>query len=71
MEELDKEFLYVNALSEGLGSNDIALDRGQLGKGVVVRFHRAGNKLLLIQPNLAFRANTDNEKERNSIGFWR
>ena len=67
VEELDKEFLYVNALSEGLGSNDIALDRGQLGKGVVVRFHRAGNKLLLIQPNLAFRANTDNEKERNSI----
>ena len=67
VEELDKEFLYVNALSEGLGSNDIALDRGQLGKGVVVRFHRAGNKLLLIQPNLAYRANTDNEKERNSI----
>jgi len=64
---LEEEFLYVNALSEGVGSNDIGLDRGQLGNGVVVFFKRAGNKLLLIQPNQRYRALTENEKEKNSI----
>ena len=33
---LDKEFLYVNALTAGVGSNDIGLDRGQLGDDRVV-----------------------------------
>lgn len=67
VEQLEEEFLYVNALSEGVGSNDIGLDRGQLGTGVVVFFKRAGNKLLLIQPNQRYRALTDNQKEKNSI----
>ena len=31
IENLDEEFLYVRSLSEGIGSNDIGLDRGQLG----------------------------------------
>ncbi|MBJ2173034.1 zinc-dependent metalloprotease [Aureibaculum sp. A20] len=67
IDKLDTEFLYVNALSEGLGSNDIGLDRGQLGDGVVVKFKKAGNKILLIQPNLSYRAITENEDERKSI----
>ncbi len=67
IDELDKELLYVNALSEGVGSNDIGLDRGQLGDGVVVKFQKAGNKILLIQPNQSYRAITDNEDERKSI----
>ncbi|NNC69311.1 MAG: DUF5117 domain-containing protein [Flavobacteriaceae bacterium] len=67
VDKLDIEFLYVNALSEGLGSNDIGLDRGQLGSGVVVKFQKAGNKLLLIQPNQRYRALTDNDEERRSI----
>ena len=65
--KLDKEFLYVNALSEGIGSNDIGLDRGQLGGGAVVKFQKAGNKILLIQPNQSYRAITENEDERKSI----
>ena len=65
--ELEKEFLYVNSLSSGIGSNDIGLDRGQLGNEQVVFFRRAGNKLLLIQPNLKFRALTDNDLERKSV----
>ncbi|MEM9686525.1 MAG: zinc-dependent metalloprotease [Bacteroidota bacterium] len=67
VDKLDTEFLYVHALSEGLGSNDIGLDRGQLGDGIVVTFKKAGNKLLLIQPNQNYRAITDNEEERKSI----
>ena len=67
VDKIDKEFLYVNALSQGLGSNDIGLDRGQLGGGAVVKFKKAGNKLLLIQPNQDYRAITDNVEERKSI----
>ena len=65
--KLNHEFLYVRSLSEGLGSNDIGLDRGQLGSGAVVKFQKAGNKILLIQPNQTYRALTDNEEERKSI----
>ncbi len=67
VEKLNTEFLYVRSLSEGVGSNDIGLDRGQLGDGVVVKFQKAGNKLLLIQPNLRYRAITKNDDERKSI----
>jgi hypothetical protein len=67
IENLENEFLYVNSLSQGIGSNDIGLDRGQLGDGVVVHFKKAGNKILLIQPNQNFRAITDNLEEKNSV----
>src|SRR5690349_17712562 len=52
----DTEFLYVNSLPAGVGSNDIGLDRGQLGGQRVVKFTRSGPRVLLIQPNYAFRA---------------
>lgn len=67
VDKLKEEFLYVNSLASGIGSNDIGLDRGQLGNERLVYFEKAGNKLLLIQPNLKFRANTDNVLERKSI----
>ena len=67
VKDLDKEFLYVSALSSGIGSNDIGLDRGQLGGERVVKFIKAGNKLLLVQPNQDYRALTDNDLERMSI----
>ena len=34
----DKEFLYIGSLPAGVGSNDIGLDRGQLGDEKVVQF---------------------------------
>lgn len=65
---LNEEFLYVPSLVSGVGSNDIGLDRGQLGNEKVVRFERFGNKVLLVQPNYAYRAlSTDNPDERRSI----
>ncbi|PWG04822.1 zinc-dependent metalloprotease [Polaribacter aquimarinus] len=67
IDKLDSEFLYVRSLSEGIGSNDIGLDRGQLGGGVVVHFKKAGNKILMVQPNQDYRAITDNEEEKNSV----
>ncbi|MGB2761354.1 MAG: DUF5117 domain-containing protein, partial [Maribacter stanieri] len=67
VDNLNKEFLYVYSLSSGIGSNDIGLDRGQLGDEQVVFFKKAGNKLLLVQPNMKYRAITDNVLERKSV----
>jgi len=65
--QIGKDFLYVHALRTGLGSNDIGLDRGQLGGGELVRFKRSGNRVLLMAPNLQFRAESKNALERQSV----
>ncbi len=64
---IGEEFLYVHSLRTGLGSNDIGIDRGQLGGSAVVKFIKSGKKLLLVQPNLKYRANTENSLERKSV----
>ena len=66
-DQLDQEFLYVNSLSAGIGSNDIGLDRGQLGEERIVKLKRAGDKILMIQPNLDYRAVSDNILERQAV----
>jgi len=68
--EIDKwntEFLYVESLPAGIGSNDIGLDRGQLGNSFVVRFDRTGPKVLLVAPNFDFRALTNNPDEKLAV----
>jgi hypothetical protein len=67
IDKLDTEFLYVNSLSAGVGSNDIGLDRGQLGRDRVVKFTRSGNKILLTHLNYKYRAISDNPDERQSV----
>src|SRR5689334_15862217 len=59
-----RELLYQSGLSAGVGSNDIGLDRGQLGATRIVRFERIGPRVLLIQENLDYRAGTDAPHER-------
>src|SRR3984893_17245739 len=68
--EIDKwnsEFLYQSGLSAGIGSNDIGLDRGQLGGTRIVRFERSGPKVLLVQENLDYRAISDDQAERRAV----
>ena len=65
--DFDNEFLYVNSMAAGMGSNDIGLDRGQLGSDRVVYFHRIGPKVLLIQQNYYYRANTNDPMEKKSV----
>ena len=68
--EIDKwnsEFLYVESLPAGIGSNDIGLDRGQLGNSFIVRFDRSGPRVLLVAPNYDFRATTDNPDEKRAV----
>jgi Met-zincin/Domain of unknown function (DUF5117) len=50
------EFLYLVSLPRGLGSNDLGLDRGQLGAERILRVERHGDRVLLVEPNLRYRA---------------
>ena len=54
---LEEDFLYIQSLRTGVGSNDIGLDRNQLGQTRVVRWVRSGNKVLLQEANTLYRAN--------------
>jgi len=65
--ETGKDFLLLDQLPYGLGSNDVGLDRGQLGRGRVVHFTRVGNKILLIQPNLDYRSSASDPAERIAV----
>ena len=67
IDKFDTEFLYVNSLPAGMGSNDIGLDRGQLGATRIVKFVRVGNKVLMMQPNYGYRAVSDNPAESESV----
>ena len=65
--KLDTEILYQTSLPAGLGSNDIGLDRGLLGETHIVKFSRVANKVLLIQPNYAYRAITTDAAEKRAV----
>ena len=67
IDEFDSPFLYQASLPRGIGSNDIGLDRGQLGATKVVRFLRSGPKVLLVEDNLRYRAASDDADERQAI----
>ena len=61
--KLETELLYVMSLPAGLGSNDIGLDRGLLGGGRIVKFSKIGKKVMLVEPNYAYRAISSSERE--------
>ncbi len=67
------DFIYTHSLPYGTGSNDLGLDRGQLagvgegGSSRIVHFERVGPKLLLVQPNLAFRSSASDPAELLSV----
>lgn len=61
------EFILQASLARGLGSNDIGLDRGQLGSTRLASFSRVGRKALLVASNTGYRAETDNAAERLAV----
>lgn len=67
IEHFEKPFIYYTGLPYGVGSNDIGLDRGQLGESRLVQFERYGNKVLLKQLNIRYRADTENVAEKLSV----
>jgi hypothetical protein len=54
-------------LPAGLGSNEIGLDRGQIGGSKIVSFQRVGKKILMTQPNYNFRAVTNDPREQKAV----
>jgi hypothetical protein len=65
--QLDTELLYYPTLAQGVGSNDIGLDRGRLSSEHIVKFQRSGPKILMVEPNYAYRALTDDPLERKAV----
>jgi len=61
------QFLFQSSLPYGVGSNDIGLDRGQLGRTRLITFERFGNKLMLKQLNTKYRAALGSVAEKQSI----
>jgi hypothetical protein len=67
IDKLELPFLYVNSLPAGLGSNDIGLDRGQIGDSRIVYFQKVGKKVLLTQPNYDYRAISNDPREQKAV----
>ena len=67
IDSFDTDLLYIESLAAGVGSNDIGLDRGQVGRTHLARFERVGPKVLLVQQNTRYRALSDNEDERRAV----
>ncbi len=67
VDKFDKEFLYVNSLPAGLGSNDIGLDRGLIGGSRIVAFNKVGKKLFMVQPNYSYRASSPDKNEQRAV----
>ncbi|MFT3932067.1 MAG: zinc-dependent metalloprotease [Chitinophagaceae bacterium] len=67
IDKLDSEILYQTSLPAGLGSNDVGLDRGVLGSTSIVKFSRIGRKVLMIEPNYDYRANTKDLAEKRAV----
>ena len=64
---LGQELLYITGAPTGLGSNDIGVDRGQIGGERIVRFQRIGNKVLMVQPNYGFRSSDTSVAARRGV----
>ncbi len=62
-----EEILYYPSLPAGMGQNDIGLNRGDLGPESVFTFQRVGPRVLMVEPNYAYRAVSDDPMERKSV----
>ena len=67
IDSFDKDFIYQSSMSRGVGSNDLGLDRGQLGLTRLVSFFRSGPKVLMIENNMGYRASTSNAAELAAV----
>jgi hypothetical protein len=62
-----EEMIWQVSLASGVGSNPIGLDRGQLGATHLIRFERVGPRVLMIEPNYAYRALSSDAAERRAV----
>jgi Met-zincin/Domain of unknown function (DUF5117) len=67
IDQWNTQFLYYETLPNGVGSNDVGLDRGQPGKIYVVHFERSGPRILLVAENQDYRAMTDDLEQKSAV----
>ncbi len=67
IDQWNTSFLYYESLPNGMGSNDIGLDRGQPGSVNVVHFERVGPRVLLVAENESYRAITDDLQQQGAV----
>lgn len=67
IDKLDTEFLYAISMASGLGSNPVGIDRGQLGGTFILSAKRVGPRVLLVEPNYRYRADSANPLERQAV----
>ncbi len=67
IDKLDTEFLYAISMASGLGSNPVGIDRGQLGGTYILSAKRVGPRVLLVEPNYRYRADSENPLERQAV----
>lgn len=72
IDQFNQEFLYVTALSAGIGFTDgsvsgLGPDRGKMNEPEVVQFTRSGPRVLLVESNYGFRASSSNEPEQRAV----
>ncbi len=67
VDRMGDEFIYQSSMARGVGSNDLGLDRGQLGMTRLVEFYRSGAKVLLIEKNTNYRAISDDRAEQAAV----
>jgi Met-zincin/Domain of unknown function (DUF5117) len=63
----NEELIWQVSLAAGVGSNPIGLDRSQLGATHLVRFERVGPRVLMVEPNYAYRALSNDPAERRAV----
>lgn len=69
VDKLNQPFIYVSSLIQGVGSNDLGLDRGQIGESRLVQFERIGTRIILRQLNPYYRAISQNKYEISALNL--
>jgi len=67
IQNFDTPFIYQSSLARGVGSNDLGLDRSQLGATRLVEWRRSGPKVFLVELNLQYRADSDDPQEKQAV----
>ena len=64
------QYIYTHSTPWSVGTSHLGeygLDRGQISRGAIVRFERTGPKVLLVEPNLAFRGSSTSAAEQATV----
>jgi hypothetical protein len=64
---LDREFLYFTGMGTGVGSTQVFADRSSFGGAGQCRFRRVGMRVLVIQENTDFRAESGAAELKHSV----